>query len=197
MAPRVLGLAAVQINFWINTVLASGLPAGSLSALNYAWLLMLLPQGIVAQGVATAAFPTFAQLDAEGRHRELRRALGGTLRAILFLTVPATVGLFVWRVPLVRLLLERGAFTAESTQLTAFALAFYAPGAYRALAGRDRLTCLLRVARHAHAGHHRRRQHGAERLAQPGAAARAEPCRAGPRQHGRHHAGDASYCCGS
>ena len=67
MGPRVLGLAAVQLNFWVNTLLASALAAGSLSALNYAWLLMLLPEGIVAQAVATAAFPTFAALEARGR----------------------------------------------------------------------------------------------------------------------------------
>ena len=60
MAPRVLGLAVVQINFMINVFLASGLVTGSISALNYAWLIMLLPQGIFAQAIATAAFPTFA-----------------------------------------------------------------------------------------------------------------------------------------
>lgn len=128
MAPRVLGLAVVQINFWVNTLLASSLPAGSLSALNYAWLLMLLPQGIVAQGVATAAFPTFAALEAQGRRAELRRALSGSLRGVLFLAIPAAAGLFAWRVPLIRLLLERGEFTARSTELTAAALAFYALG---------------------------------------------------------------------
>jgi putative peptidoglycan lipid II flippase len=128
MAPRVLGLAAVQLNFWINTVLASALPAGSLSALNYAWLLMLLPQGIVAQAVATAAFPTFAALEARGQYAELRQVLSRTLRGVLFLSIPAAAGLFAWRVPLVRMLLERGEFTSHSTELTAYALAFYAFG---------------------------------------------------------------------
>jgi len=128
MAPRVLGLAVVQINFWVNTLLASSLPAGSLSALNYAWLLMLLPQGIVAQGVATAAFPTFAALEARGQHDELRRVFSTTLRGILFLAIPAAAGLYAWRVPLIRMLLERGEFTARSTELTAAALAFYAFG---------------------------------------------------------------------
>ena len=128
MAPRVMGLAAVQVNFWINTVLASSLPSGSLSALNYAWLLMLLPQGIVAQAVATAAFPTFAALEAKGRIRELCTVLNQTLQAILFLTIPAAAGLLVWRVPPIRLLLERGEFTAQSTALTASALAFYSLG---------------------------------------------------------------------
>ncbi len=128
MGPRVLGLAAVQVNFWVNTLLASSLPTGSLAALNYAWLLMLLPQGIVAQGVATAAFPTFASLQAQGRWGELRRTVTTTLRGILFLAIPAAVGLLTWRTPLVRLLLERGQFTHESTALTTTALAFYSLG---------------------------------------------------------------------
>ncbi len=128
MGPRVLGLAAVQLNFWVNTLLASGLAPGSLSALNYAWLLMLLPQGIVAQAVATAAFPTFATLEARGQRDELRRIVSQTLRGVLFLAIPAAAGLFAWRVPLIRMLLERGEFSATSTQLTATALACYAFG---------------------------------------------------------------------
>lgn len=128
MGPRVIGLAAVQVNFWVNTLLASHLPTGSLAALNYAWLLMLLPQGIVAQGVATAAFPTFATLRSQGRFEELRRTVTATLRGVLFLAIPAAVGLLVWRAPLVRMLLERGEFTAESTALTTAALAFYSIG---------------------------------------------------------------------
>ncbi|MCX7668900.1 MAG: murein biosynthesis integral membrane protein MurJ, partial [Anaerolineae bacterium] len=128
MGPRVLGLAAVQLNFWVNTLLASGLAAGSLSALNYAWLIMLLPEGIVAQAVATAAFPTFAALEARGRLAELRQIVSQTLRGVLFLAIPAAAGLYAWRVPLIRLLLERGEFTATSTQLTATALACYAGG---------------------------------------------------------------------
>jgi putative peptidoglycan lipid II flippase len=128
MGPRVLGLAVVQINFWVNTLLASQLSIGSISSLNYAWLLMLLPQGIVAQAAATAAFPTFAALEARGRYDELRHTVSSTLRGVLFLTLPAAAGLYVWRVPLIRLLLERGEFTARSTQMTAAALAFFAFG---------------------------------------------------------------------
>jgi putative peptidoglycan lipid II flippase len=89
---------------------------------------MLLPQGIVAQAAATAAFPTFASLEARGRFDELRHTISSTLRGVLFLTIPAAAGLFVWRVPLIRMLLERGEFTARSTQMTAVALSFYAFG---------------------------------------------------------------------
>jgi len=128
MAPRLLGLAAVQLNFLVNTNLASRLEEGAVSALNYAWLLMLLPQGVFAQAVATAAFPTFAEQVARGQQESMRRALSTTLRGVLFLTLPAAVGLLVLGRPLVALLFERGAFQASSTQTVAFALAFYALG---------------------------------------------------------------------
>jgi putative peptidoglycan lipid II flippase len=126
MAPRVLGLAAVQINFLVNTILASGLVAGSLAALNYGWLLMLLPQGIFAQSVATAAFPTFSTQAAKGQRAEMRSALAATLRAVLYLAVPAAVGLIVLSRPVVQLVFERGAFTEASTTMVSGALTLYA-----------------------------------------------------------------------
>jgi putative peptidoglycan lipid II flippase len=128
MLPRMLGLAAVQLNFLVNTILASGLAAGSLAALNYAWLLMLLPQGVFAQSVATAAFPTFSTQAAMGRRAEMRSALSATLRSVMYLTLPAAVGLIVLRVPLVQLIFERGAFTETSTHMVAVALGLYALG---------------------------------------------------------------------
>jgi putative peptidoglycan lipid II flippase len=128
MLPRVLGLATVQVNFLVNTFLASRLVEGSLAALNYAWLLMLLPEGIFAMSIATAAFPTFSDLAARGRREELRSTLSETLRLILFLSIPSTVALIVLREPLVRLLLERGRFDPSSTHAVAWALQFYALG---------------------------------------------------------------------
>ncbi len=128
MGPRVLGLFFVQMQFLVNTILASGLATGSLSALNYAWLLMLLPQGIFAQSLATATFPTFAAQYAAGLHEEMRTTFGRTLRTVFFLSIPAAVGLIVLGQPLISALLERGQFTAESTALVAYALQFYAVG---------------------------------------------------------------------
>jgi putative peptidoglycan lipid II flippase len=128
MVPRMLGLAAVQLNFLVNTILASGLAAGSLAALNYAWLLMLLPEGVFAQAIATAAFPTFSTQVAKGQRAEMRSTLASTLRAVLYLALPAAVGLLVLRGPLVHILFQRGAFTATSTQMVAVALGLYAVG---------------------------------------------------------------------
>ena len=128
MGPRVLGLAVVQINFMVNVFLASNLIAGSISALNYAWLIMLLPQGIFAQAIATAAFPTFATQAAKGERKAMQDTLGGILALLLFLTIPASVLLFQLRYPIISLLLERGAFDAQATSMTAYALAFFSIG---------------------------------------------------------------------
>ena len=128
MAPRILGLAVTRVNFWVNTNLASSFGEGAVSALDYAMRIMLLPLGVVAQAVGIAAFPTFAELVAQGDLEQVRRTLARTLRAVLFLALPASVGLVVLRIPIIQLLFERGEFTAESTASVGWALAFYAAG---------------------------------------------------------------------
>lgn len=139
MLPRTLGIAAVQINFLVNTILASTLPAGGLAALNYAWLLILLPIGVIAQSIATVLFPTFSRLYALNDVGGLRRAFSVGFRVTLFLTIPATVGLYLLRMQVIEILLQRGAFDARSTAQTALALQFFAIGLF-AHAGLETLT---------------------------------------------------------
>ena len=128
MLPRIFGVAVVQLNFLVETSLASLLGAGAVSALWYAWRIMLLPQGVVAQSVATAAFPTFADQYARGQFQQLRSSLAATVRSIFFIAIPASIGLLVLREPLIQLLFERGRFTETSTELVAAALGAYALG---------------------------------------------------------------------
>jgi putative peptidoglycan lipid II flippase len=128
MGPRVLALAVVQINLLVSTNLASRMAEGSVSALAFAWLLMLLPVGVLAQAVATAAFPTFSAQVARGDQDAMRSALAATLRAVFVLSLPAMVGLIVLREPLIELLFERGAFDQTSTEMVAWALLFFALG---------------------------------------------------------------------
>jgi putative peptidoglycan lipid II flippase len=73
MGPRTLGLAAGQINFLVSTVLASGLPEGSLTAYNYAFQLSQIPVGVVGVSIAVALFPTLSRDAALGRVGEIRR----------------------------------------------------------------------------------------------------------------------------
>ncbi|MDQ7030024.1 MAG: lipid II flippase MurJ [Ardenticatenia bacterium] len=86
MVPRVAGLAVVQVNFIVTTVLASFLNPRALPALDYAWRIMLLPQGIFALAVATAAFPTFAAQAARLELSAMRHTFTTVLRSVLFLT---------------------------------------------------------------------------------------------------------------
>jgi putative peptidoglycan lipid II flippase len=128
MGPRVLGLAVTRVNFWVNTNLASAFGEGAVSALDYAMRVMLLPLGVAAQAVGIAAFPTFAELVARGETNEVQRTISSTLRGVWYLVLPAAVGLLVLRTQIIRLLFERGEFTAISTASVSWALAFYTIG---------------------------------------------------------------------
>ncbi len=128
MLPRVFGVAAVQINLVITNNLASRLGMGAISALDYAWRLMLLPQGVFAQAVGTAVFPTFSEQAARGDLAALRETLRAMVRIVIVLMLPATVGLVVLGEPLIALFFQRGAFGATSTRAVAWALAFFALG---------------------------------------------------------------------
>jgi putative peptidoglycan lipid II flippase len=128
MTPRLLGQAVVQINFLVNTILASGMPVGSLSAVSYALMIMLMPQLVIAQAIAVAALPTFSAQVARQEWQGLQASFTTTLRGVLYLALPASLGLIALRQPIVAMLLERGLFTPESTSLVAWALLWYAAG---------------------------------------------------------------------
>ncbi len=128
MGPRLVGVAAVQLNFLVTSSLASFMIGGSVSALTYAWQIFTLPQVVIAQGISIAALPTFSAMAARGALDEMRASLADTLRAILFLALPATVGLLALRAPIVAMLYQGRNFNAESTALVAWALAFFTLG---------------------------------------------------------------------
>ena len=128
MAPRLLGVAVVQLNFLVNTYLASLQPEGSVTAISLGFSLMLMPQAAIAQSISIASLPTFSAQAASGKLDEMRTSFTSTLRMILFLSIPAMVGLILLREDIVRLLYERGEFTSNSTMLVSWALLWYAVG---------------------------------------------------------------------
>ncbi|MCC6793303.1 MAG: murein biosynthesis integral membrane protein MurJ, partial [Thermomicrobiales bacterium] len=117
LAPRVIGLAAFQLNFVAVTHLASGAGEGRVSALNYAWQMMMLPHGVVALSISTVIFPAMARLFQAGKMAEVRATFTGALMPMLFLTIPASVGLFELRTALPQTVFQLGAFDAQSTAL--------------------------------------------------------------------------------
>ena len=128
MVPRIFGVAVVQINFWVNVRLASLMSEGSITGLTWGLTMMLMPQAIIAQSVAMAALPTLSAQFALNKMNDLRHSLATSLRGILFLAIPASLGLILLRQPIVALLLQYGNFTEASTQLIAWALLWYATG---------------------------------------------------------------------
>ncbi|MBN2118187.1 MAG: murein biosynthesis integral membrane protein MurJ [Anaerolineales bacterium] len=128
MGPRLLGVAVVQLNFWVNVNLASQMEEGSVASLGFAFSLMIMAQAAIAQSVAIAAMPTFSAQHALGKQDEMRSSLAASLRGVLLLAWPAAVGLILLRVPLISFLYERGRFDAHDVQLAAWALLWYAAG---------------------------------------------------------------------
>jgi putative peptidoglycan lipid II flippase len=128
MGPRVFGAAVVQLNFWVNNNLGSRMAEGSIISLTYGFMLMLMAQAAIAQSVAIAALPTFSAQYALGQIDEMRTSLASTLRSMFLLALPASVGLILLARPIVSMLYERGEFNAVTTEMTAWALTWFAAG---------------------------------------------------------------------
>lgn len=141
MGPRLLGLMVVQVNFWVNVSLASDMDTGSLTALITAFTLMFTVLGVLGQSLGTAAFPTLSALYANGDMEGFARILNRALTGVLFLSIPAGLGMVILADPIITVLLERGEWTAADTSATAWALLFYGIG----LSGHAALEILART----------------------------------------------------
>ena len=127
MVPSLLGLSVTQINLTVSTILASFF-AGGPTYLFYGMRLIQFPLGIFGVALATAILPTLSAQAARGALDELRTTLGFGLRMILFIIMPAMLGLILLRQPIVHLFFEHGTFTAHDTAETALAVLCYSVG---------------------------------------------------------------------
>jgi putative peptidoglycan lipid II flippase len=128
LLPAVFGLAAVQVMVFVNTLLASLLPRGSISFLYYADRIMEFPLGIFGIALASASLPAMARQAAARDIAGLAGTLNFALRLAVYVSIPATVGLVVLSTPITRVLFERGRFAPDDTAATAIALIWYAVG---------------------------------------------------------------------
>ena len=126
--PRVFGVGIIQVNLVIDSQFATSLQTGSVSFLYYANRVTELTLGIFAISLSTVILPTLSRATADHDREKVRGLLSMAMRLLLFVTVPATLGLIALRVPIIHVLFERGRFTREDTFLTASALAYYAIG---------------------------------------------------------------------
>jgi len=139
--PRTLALGAVQIVFFVDTFLASGMPTGSRVALNYAFQLLMLPLGVFSIAISAAIFPTLSHFASLGQVNRMRDAVQQGIRWILFLTLPTAILMIVLRRPIVNLLFQYGNFGPAERELTQAAFLFYSLG----LAGHALIQILARA----------------------------------------------------
>jgi putative peptidoglycan lipid II flippase len=136
MLPAVFGSAIYQLNQFIGTLLASFLQEGSISWLYYADRIVEFPLGVFAIAISTAVLPSLAKQAAAGDLADFKDTLGHSLRLVFFVTLPSMAGMVALREPIVRVIFQRGAFDALSTEMTAAALLFYSLGLWAFSANR-------------------------------------------------------------
>lgn len=128
MGPGTIGLAATQVNVFVNTLLATTQGTGAVSWLTYAFRLMYLPIGLFGVSIGTAVLPAVSRHAAAHDIPGIRHTVSRGLALMLMVNVPATLGLIVLATPIVRLLFEHGQFRATDTTATAAAVQLYAVG---------------------------------------------------------------------
>ncbi len=128
MGPAIIGLSVTQINLFVNTILASYLPEGSVTYLYYGNRLMQLPLGVFGVAIATALLPMSSKQLALGHKDEFVKTLSFGMRLLFVITVPAAVGIIVLSEPINRLLFQYGRFTPEAVKAVAYASVLYTLG---------------------------------------------------------------------
>jgi putative peptidoglycan lipid II flippase len=128
MGPGTIGMAATQINVFVNTQFAANEGTGAISWLDYAFRVMYVPIGLFGVSIAAASTPALSRLAAQDNTAAMRSTIASAIGLMLTLNIPATLGLVVLAVPITAMIFEHGRFTAADTAATARALQFYAVG---------------------------------------------------------------------
>lgn len=128
MVPSVIAASAVQINVLVNSSFASFVGKEAVTWLNSAFRLMQLPIGVFGVAVATITLPVISRIAVDADTSRFGPTLGRALRLAVFLTLPASVGLWFLSPSIIGLIYQHGEFRAEDTLQTAYALQFYSLG---------------------------------------------------------------------
>ncbi|MCB4790714.1 MAG: murein biosynthesis integral membrane protein MurJ [Elusimicrobia bacterium] len=128
MLPAMIGISVDQINTFVNTICASFLVQGSITALYYSNRLVQMPLAIFGLALASVSLPAMAKSIATNDLESMKNALNYSLKFILFILIPSAVGLMVIGLPITRVLFERGNFNLEGSMLTYSGLFYYSLG---------------------------------------------------------------------
>jgi putative peptidoglycan lipid II flippase len=126
MLPVSVGLGLINIDVVLNSIIGSLVSDEVPSAIEAAFRVYMLPQGMFSVAIATVLFPALARLASRRDLAGLRATTGTGARQILLLLIPSAAATLVLAEPIVRLLYQRGEFDAESTRLTSEALFYFA-----------------------------------------------------------------------
>jgi putative peptidoglycan lipid II flippase len=126
MLPVTISLGLINFNLLINSLFGSLVSDQAPAAIDKAFRIYQLPQGIFSVAIATVLFPTLARFASRGEHDSLRATMANGMRQILFVLVPAAAAILVLSEPMIRLVYQRGEFTPEQTTLVATALFWFA-----------------------------------------------------------------------
>jgi putative peptidoglycan lipid II flippase len=128
LAPATIGSAGVQLALFADTIIASFLAAGALSALYYADRLNQLPIGVIGIAAGTVILPEMARRIAAGDEAGAARAQNQAFEFTLILSVPCVAAFLILPELIMRALFARGAFTAADASAAGQTLAAYAIG---------------------------------------------------------------------
>ena len=126
MLPVTIGLGIVNLDQLINSAFGTLVSVQAPRAIDNAFRIYMLPQGLFSVGVATVLFPTLSRMAARGDAKGLSRTVGNGLRQINLMLIPASAFLLVLTTPVVRLVFQRGAFGPYSTHIVSVALFWFA-----------------------------------------------------------------------
>ncbi|MCH9643273.1 MAG: murein biosynthesis integral membrane protein MurJ [Gammaproteobacteria bacterium] len=128
MVPALFGVSVAQISLLVDNFFASFLPAGSISWLYYSDRLTYLPLGVIGVALATVVLPNLSHHHANKNHEVFCKTLDWALRMVLFIGLPAAVGLLFLAGPLISTLLQHGAFNAFDVIMTRKSLMAFSVG---------------------------------------------------------------------
>src|SRR5215218_4638161 len=126
MVPVTLSLGLINFNLLINSIFGSLISADAPAAIDKAFRIYMLPQGIFSVAVTTVIFPTLARLAAQREYDDLRSTMANGMRQIVLLLIPAAAAMLVLSEPMIQLVYQRGVFTSADTDLVATALFWFA-----------------------------------------------------------------------
>jgi putative peptidoglycan lipid II flippase len=124
--PVTISIGIVNLDIFLNAGFGSLVSSHAPAAINNAFRIYMLPQGIFSVAVATVLFPTLSRLAARGQASGMRRALGNGMRQINLLLIPSSALMVVLATPITRLVYQHGNFTSYSTHLVSTALFWFA-----------------------------------------------------------------------